>query len=128
MNEALFLTVVQNLPMVIGFAIFAITLPTLAYLAVTGPVLRSVRRAEQSGDELLEILREQQARWEALREEHQVLLKEMKRERYERSQLERVMLESLIIKENGQQQQPPAVRSALEPLRPRPWWRRVFRG
>jgi SnoaL-like domain len=57
-----------------------------------------------------------------------MLLEELKRERHERSQLERAMLESLLIKGNGQQQLLPAVGSAHEPLRPRPWWRRVFGG
>jgi hypothetical protein len=113
MSEVLFLTAIHSLPMVIGIAI----------LAITAPTLRSVRRAEQSGDELLEILREQQARWESLREEHRMLLEELKRERHERSQLERAMLESLIIKGDGQQQLPPAIRSGLEPLRQRSWWR-----
>jgi biopolymer transport protein ExbB/TolQ len=124
MNETLLLGGLLGLLVVIG----------VATLATAARTLRSTRRAEQGGDERLEILREQQERLKVMYQERHMLEEELKRERDQRAELERALEQALeqetlesLPQGNGQQQLP-AVRAALA-LPPRqPWWRRWLGG
>jgi uncharacterized protein YlxW (UPF0749 family) len=121
MNETLLLGGVLGLLVVIG----AVTLVTAAR------TLRSARRAERRGDERLEILREQQERLKLMYQERRMLEEELKSERDHRAELERALeratLESLP-QGNGQLQQLPAARAALEAPPSDSWWRRWLGG
>jgi hypothetical protein len=124
MNETLLLGGILGLLVVIG----------VATLATAARTLRSTRRAEQGGDERLEILREQQERLKVMYQERHMLEEELKRERDQRAELEQALGQALeqerlesMPQGNGQQQLP-AVRAALA-LPPRqPWWRRWLGG
>jgi len=120
MNETLLLGGVLGLLVVTG----------VATLAIAARTLRSARRAEQAGDERLEILREQQERLKVMYQERRMLEDELKRERERRAELERTLewatLESFP-QGNGQQQLP-AVSAVLELPTRDPWWRRWLGG
>lgn len=93
-------------------------------LVVALRILRSALRSERRGNERLEILREQQARLEFLREERMLLLEQLRQEHNRRTEVERAWEESLA-QENGRVPLP-AVRGALEAAPRLPWWRRLL--
>ena len=120
MNETLLLGGILGLLVVIG----------VATLATAARTLRSTRRAEQGGDERLEILREQQERLKVMFQERHMLEEELKRERDQRAELERAVervTQESLPQGNGQQHLA-AVRGPLELLPRHPWWRRWLGG
>ncbi len=85
-----------------------------ATLFVGFRVLRSAYRAERSGNERLEILREQQERLKVMYQERRTLELELERLRSAMDEEERP-------------RELPAPAGSGEPER-RPWWRRMFGG
>jgi hypothetical protein len=88
-------------------------------LVVALRILQSAHRSENSGEERLQILREQQQRLEFMREERRLLLEEIERQRLtmneaERNGAQRPLELSAGLEEQGEQQ-------GL-----RLWWRRIF--
>ena len=105
---------------VIGFewVFLCLTVGSLAASVVTLVValriLQSVHRSENSAEERLEILREQQQRLEFMREERRLLLEEIERQRSEMNGAQRPLELPAGSEEQGQSQES------------RPWWRRIF--
>jgi hypothetical protein len=93
---------------------------SVTILGVVLGVLRSTRRAEQSGEERLELLREQQERLRFLREERRMLEEEL--------QWRRSMMDSE--RPLVQLEAPPDYDGHPEPGQPKslPWWRRLVGG
>jgi hypothetical protein len=115
MSTALF--VVSSLGVVVG----------MVALLIAVSILRSAHRAEEMGNERLEILREQRERLEILREERELLLEELRQERGRHAQIERAWRENSVAQGNGRELLP-AVHGALEEGVPRRrrWWSRIF--
>jgi hypothetical protein len=95
-------------------------LASVITLVVALRIVQSAHRSENSGEERLQILREQQQRLEFMREERRLLLEEIERQRSERNGAQR----------NGAQR-PPLELSAPSSERAQPqglrlWWRRIF--
>jgi hypothetical protein len=112
-------------------ALFVLTslsvLVGMAALVFAVRILQSALESEQMGRERLEILREQQERWEFLREERRLLLEELREERDRHAEVERAWQESLVEQDNGRAL--PAVRGAPEEALRRRWrWIRIFDG
>jgi hypothetical protein len=112
-------------------ALFVLTslsvLVGMAALVFAVRILQSALESEQMGRERLEILREQQERWEFLREERRLLLEELREERDRHAEVERAWQESLVVQDNGRAL--PAVRGAPEEAPRRRWrWIRIFDG
>ena len=83
-------------------------------LIVAVRILQSALRSENSSEERLEILREQQQRLRFMHEERRLLLEEIERQRSEM---------------NGAQRPlglPAGSEKKAKPQEPRPWWRRIF--
>jgi cytochrome c-type biogenesis protein CcmH/NrfG len=93
---------------------------SVTILSVMLGVLRSTRRAEQSGEERLELLREQQERLRLLREERRMLEEELQ---WRRSMMDN---ERLLL----QLPEAPRFDGHPEPeqSKSRPWWRRLVGG
>ena len=97
---------------------------SVAILVVVWLVLRSTRRAEQAGEERLEMLREQRERLLFLREERRMLEEELKwrRSMMDREQrlleLEAPLQSAKPLHSNGH--------SEPEQTRSRSWWRRII--
>ena len=94
-------------------------LASVAALVVAWRILQSVHRSEISGEERMEILREQQQRLEFMHEERRLLLEEIERQHSEMNGGQR----------NGAQR-PLELSARSEEQREsqglRPWWRRIF--
>ena len=97
---------------------------SVAVLVVAWLVLRSTRRAEQAGEERLEMLREQQERLLFLREERRMLEEELewRRSMMDREQrlleLEAPLQSAKSLNPNGH--------SEPEQIGSRPWWGRIL--
>lgn len=89
-------------------------LASVAVLIVALRILQSVHRSEISGEERLEILREQQQRLEFMHEERRLLLEEIERQRSVMNGAQRPLELSARSEEQAE----------TEGLRP--WWRRVL--
>jgi hypothetical protein len=96
----------------IGLAAGALVIAS-ATLFVGFRVLRSAHRAERSGNERLEILREQQERLKLMYQERRMLEEELER------------LRSAMDEEVERPRELPAPTYPEQPERPR-WWRRMF--
>ncbi len=98
----------------VGLAAGALVIAS-ATLFVGFRVLRSAHRAERSGNERLEILREQQERLKLMNQERRVLEDELDR------------LRSAMGEEEERPRELPAPSEPEQPEQ-RSWWRRMFGG
>jgi hypothetical protein len=89
-------------------------LASVAALVVALRILQSVHRSELSGEERLEILREQQQRLEFMREERRLLLEEIERLRSEMNGAQRPL------------ELPARSEEQAETEGLHPWWRRIL--
>jgi biopolymer transport protein ExbB/TolQ len=83
---------------------------SLTILIVVLRVLQSTRKEVQSGNERLEILRDQQERLTFMHEERQLILEELEKRRLAISEMERQR----------------ELAAAFQPEVPRSWWQRWF--
>lgn len=91
---------------------------SVAILVVVWLVLRSTRRAEQGGEERLEMLREQQERLRFLREERRMLEEELEWRRSMMDHEQRLLELNAPLESNGN--------SAPEEAKSRSWLRRII--
>jgi hypothetical protein len=89
-------------------------LASVITLVVALRILQSAHRSENSGEERLQILREQQQRLEFMREERRLLLEEIERQRSEMNGAQRPLELSAHSEEQGESQEM------------RAWWRRIL--
>jgi hypothetical protein len=83
-------------------------------LVVALRILQSAHRSENSSEERLEILREQQQRLEFMHEERRLFLEEIERQRLEMNGAQRPLELSAHSEEQGESQEM------------RAWWRRIL--
>ena len=97
---------------------------SVAILVVVWLVLRSTRRAEQGGEERLEMLREQQERLGFLREERRMLKEELEWRRSTMDREQRPLELDAPLEANGLSKF--SGHSVVDKAKSRSWWRRIL--